>query len=131
MADITLKGAFQDGGTFYRDELLPTSRDDVIASYPEMVVGDHDTAGAERARLRFASEHPEFVAFTTLDADVLASSRARIQAAHDRIAVTEARLFASTDEARRTRLGAILLDAQVELGRACRAQAVLLGHSAP
>jgi hypothetical protein len=70
--EIRLKGCFQDGATFYREiagfedvewASDPESPDDsVIASYAEMVRGDWDMAGAQRARERFAEEHPEFIA---------------------------------------------------------------------
>lgn len=66
-----------------------------------------------------------------ISAAALASSRARISAAHDLIAHLEGRLFGTTDEAQRERLGADLAAAQVELRRACTAQSVLLGHSGP
>ena len=68
---IVLRHAIQDGGVFYREQASDGSCleekiaaiDCVIANYSAMVRGDHDMAGAKRARERFAKEHPEFVSF--------------------------------------------------------------------
>ncbi len=63
-----LRGAFQDGESFYRDaeageyeDIAEYTSCPLIVTYPGMVRGDHDTDGAVRARHHFAKEHPEFV----------------------------------------------------------------------
>lgn len=66
-----------------------------------------------------------------ISAAALASSRARIFAAHDLIADLEGRLFGTTDARNRADLELGLANAQTELRRACTAQSVLLRHSAP
>jgi hypothetical protein len=72
LSDIVLKDCSQDGGTFYREPATDEPEKEVdgngnstwgvIASYPEMVKHDHDMDGAQRARERFAKEHPAFIA---------------------------------------------------------------------
>lgn len=90
------------------------------------------TAGTGDLTVRTAPQDwTEIEGGAEISAAALASSRARISAPHDLIAHLEGRLFGTTDEARRGRLGADLAAAQVELRRACTAQSVLLGHSGP
>lgn len=70
MRHIIFKGIYQDGETFYRDDMEEPDHtvidatgnvDYVVASYTGMVAGDHDMEGARLARERFAKERPEFV----------------------------------------------------------------------
>lgn len=63
MAIELKKYCWQDGGAFFCEGNFDDEQGDfVIADYSEMVHGDHDMAGAEAARQRFAVEFPEFIA---------------------------------------------------------------------
>ena len=57
---IELIGCFQDGAAFYAEGEHDWSFGP-IAEYPELVSGDHDAEGVQKARERFAEEHPDRV----------------------------------------------------------------------
>lgn len=46
---------FQDGPDFYDEET-----GELVARYPELVLGDYDIEGAQEARERFLRENEEF-----------------------------------------------------------------------
>ena len=52
---IPLRGAYQDGPTFYDEET-----GGVVAFYPSLVAHDYDVAGAQRAREQFLRDHPRY-----------------------------------------------------------------------
>lgn len=60
MAIHLIAGVYQDGAQFYREAWEDQEDGGLIASYPDLVRNDSDTAGADAARLAFFRDYPEY-----------------------------------------------------------------------